>query len=100
MLAQDDTPGISPLLHAIEQLPGFDWTAPLLQPTSPLRSATDIDGIFTLCGKYEAPSAVSVCSVDQHPYWMYERNDNLQLSALYSSSSMFSRRQNCWIYIS
>jgi N-acylneuraminate cytidylyltransferase len=40
-LAGDDTPGIEPVLHALEQLPTFDEVL-LLQPTSPLRTAEDI----------------------------------------------------------
>ena len=41
-LAQDDTPGIDPVLHAINQCPGYDYVV-LLQPTSPLSKAEDID---------------------------------------------------------
>ena len=58
-LAKDETPGIEPALHAIEKVPGFDWLI-LLQPTSPLRTASDIDGIFNFCQKNLASSAVSV----------------------------------------
>ncbi|MEH2097772.1 acylneuraminate cytidylyltransferase family protein, partial [Nostoc sp.] len=42
-LAQDDTPGIAPVLHALNQLPIYDYVV-LLQPTSPLRQVIDIDG--------------------------------------------------------
>lgn len=42
-LAQDNTPGIEPVLHAIEKCPGYDYVL-LLQPTSPLRTVEDIDG--------------------------------------------------------
>jgi CMP-N,N'-diacetyllegionaminic acid synthase len=47
-LAADDTPGIDPVLHALRELPGFDYVA-LLQPTSPLRTAEDIDGCIERC---------------------------------------------------
>jgi N-acylneuraminate cytidylyltransferase len=56
-LAADDTPGIAPVLHAIELLPEFDWVL-LLQPTSPLRSVIDIEGIVNLCLERAAPAAV------------------------------------------
>lgn len=72
-LAADDTPGIEPVLHAIAQLPGFDWLL-LLQPTSPLRTAADIEGIVDFCHSQQAPAAVSICEVAKHPYWMYQRN--------------------------
>jgi N-acylneuraminate cytidylyltransferase len=70
-LAADDTPGISPVLHVISQLPNYDWVL-LLQPTSPLRSPEDIDGIWQFCQEQGAPSAVSVCEVGEHPYLMYK----------------------------
>jgi CMP-N,N'-diacetyllegionaminic acid synthase len=55
-LAADDTPGIAPVMHAIDNLPEFDWVL-LLQPTSPLRTAEDIDGIVRFCIENDAPSA-------------------------------------------
>src|ERR1700733_1950126 len=41
-LARDDTPGVAPVLHALEVLPGFDAVL-LMQPTSPLRTTEDIN---------------------------------------------------------
>ena len=69
-LAKDDTPGIEPVLHAISMLPGYDYIV-LLQPTSPLRLADDIDGCIESCLSLHAPSCVSVTEVNQHPYLMY-----------------------------
>src|SRR4051794_29098155 len=37
-LSRDETPSLDPVLHALDQLPDFDWLV-LLQPTSPLRTA-------------------------------------------------------------
>ena len=65
-LAADETPGMAPVLHAISQLPDYEWVL-LLQPTSPLRSAEDIDGIWQFCQEQGAPSAVSVCEVVKLP---------------------------------
>ena len=42
-LATDETPGIDPILHAIDMMPGYDAVV-LLQTTSPFRSVNDIDG--------------------------------------------------------
>ena len=92
-LAADDTPGIAPVLHAIEQLPDFDWVL-LLQPTSPLRTAADIDGIMRYCLDHDAPAAVSVCEVDKHPYWMYHRDDASRLQALIPARPEITRRQD------
>ena len=69
-LARDDTPGVEPVLHAIDQLPGYDYIV-LLQPTSPLRIVEDIDGAVEFCLKQQSNSCVSVTEPDHSPYWMY-----------------------------
>jgi len=69
-LAQDDTSGISPVIHALEMLPGYDQVL-LLQPTSPLRTVKDINGIITFCREIQAPAAVSVTQINENPLWMY-----------------------------
>ncbi|MDC1309951.1 acylneuraminate cytidylyltransferase family protein [Opitutales bacterium] len=75
-LAEDSTPGISPVLHAIEQLPNFDSVL-LLQPTSPLRTSTDIDGILNFGIQEDAESVVSVCESPVHPYWIYKSKNKI-----------------------
>jgi CMP-N,N'-diacetyllegionaminic acid synthase len=46
-LAQDDTPGIESVIHAINTLEEkYDFVV-LLQPTSPLRTVEDIDGLYS-----------------------------------------------------
>lgn len=92
-LAADDTPGIAPVLHAIEQLPEYDWVL-LLQPTSPLRSAEDIDGIWRFCQERGAPSAVSVCEVGKHPYWMYKCDIAQRLEPFIRGRPDVTRRQD------
>jgi len=69
-LARDDTPGIAPVIHALEQIGGYDLVV-LLQPTSPLRTPTDIDGCLEKLTASGAPACVSVTLADQSPYWMY-----------------------------
>lgn len=92
-LAQDETPGIAPVLHAIDQLPGFDWIM-LLQPTSPLRSVEDIEGIIQFCRNEGAPSAVSITEVSKHPFWMYRINDHKLLQPLIINRPEIARRQD------
>ncbi len=41
----------------------------LLQPTSPLRSAADIQGALRLFRDKKARAVVSVCPVEHHPHW-------------------------------
>lgn len=69
-LARDDTPGIDPVLHALGQLPAFDIVV-LLQPTSPLRLATDIDCCIERMLVATAPASISVRRAIDHPYWTY-----------------------------
>ena len=90
-LALDTTPGIEPLLHAVQNLPGFDYVV-LLQPTSPLRKASDIDGCIELCMRSQATTCVSLVEAEESPYWMYRMNKNNQLSAVIAND--FKRRQD------
>ena len=43
----------------------------LLQPTSPLRTASDIDGAVSLCRRRRAPSCVSASPVTKPSSWIY-----------------------------
>lgn len=91
-LARDDTPGIAPVLHAIEALPGYDYVV-LLQPTSPLRSISDIDGCLELCVRAGFPACVSVTEPDKSPYWMYTLDPSGQMRPLMEGVERFDRRQ-------
>ncbi|MFD2881197.1 hypothetical protein ACFTAO_43470 [Paenibacillus rhizoplanae] len=75
-LSEDITPGIAPVLHAITQLPDFDYVV-LLQPTSPLRLIDDIDGCIEHMVNIGAPACVSVTKPDKSPYWMYTLKEKL-----------------------
>ena len=92
-LAADDTPGIAPVMHAIDNLPEFDWVL-LLQPTSPLRTAEDIDGIVRFCIENDAPSAVSIYEVDKHPHLMYQQDRTKRLRSLLPDKPDITRRQD------
>jgi N-acylneuraminate cytidylyltransferase/CMP-N,N'-diacetyllegionaminic acid synthase len=73
-LAQDDTPGMAPILHAVKWLEKNEGYVPdlimCLQPTSPLRSSEDIDAAIELAERTNADAVVSVMPVDHHPDWM------------------------------
>jgi CMP-N,N'-diacetyllegionaminic acid synthase len=72
-LALDDTPGLDPVLHVLETLDRLEAYRPdfvmLLQPTSPLRTAADIESAIGFA-RAGADSVVSVSPVAQHPAWM------------------------------
>lgn len=90
-LALDETPGVDPVLHAIEKLPGYDYVI-LLQPTSPFRKSSDIDECIELCFKTSSPSCVSVTETRETPYWMYKMDDSKHLKPLLEEN--FKRRQD------
>lgn len=92
-LARDDTPGIAPVLHAIETLAeDYDYIV-LLQPTSPLRMAKDIDACIEFCLNSGAPACVSVTEPVHNPYWMFKVNKKGRMTPVIKSNRAFSRRQ-------
>jgi N-acylneuraminate cytidylyltransferase len=93
-LAKDDTPGIEPVLHAINTLKEkYDYVV-LLQPTSPLRQVDDIDGCIEACVSSNAPSCVSVTEVNQHPHWMYTIEEADYLSPIIKQKKGINCRQD------
>jgi N-acylneuraminate cytidylyltransferase len=92
-LAQDDTPGIDPVLHALETLPIYDYVI-LLQPTSPLRNRDDIDSSLERCLSANANACVSVTEVAENPYWMYTIAEDGAMHQLMQTDNVFSRRQD------
>ncbi len=96
-LARDDTPGIAPVLHALEALPGFDYLV-LLQPTSPFRSTADIDAAITRCIDTGAPSVVSVTPASQHPSWMYHMDGDGRLVHFLNEEPIARRQELPRIY--
>jgi CMP-N,N'-diacetyllegionaminic acid synthase len=68
-LAEDDTPTLPVILHALDQLEKSFDAVMVLQPTSPLRTSTDIDTAISLLeSDHSADSVISVVKVsDHHP---------------------------------
>ncbi|MEN6348192.1 MAG: acylneuraminate cytidylyltransferase family protein [Syntrophomonas sp.] len=93
-LAQDDTPGIDPVIHAINTLDEIYDYAVLLQPTSPLRIVDDIDNCIRQCLRLGAPACVSVTEAQQNPYWMYKLDKDMRMSPVINQSSEINRRQD------
>ena len=92
-LAQDETPSIEVVIDALEQCPGYDFVV-LLQPTSPFRTAEDIDMALEFCIKHSAPACVSVSRAEKSPEWMYRIDDNAHLSSVLVAEDLPSRRQD------
>jgi N-acylneuraminate cytidylyltransferase len=92
-LAQDDTPGIDPILHAIKMLPGFDYVV-LLQPTSPLRKINDIDGCIKFSINKKLNICVSVSEARKSPYWMFSLDKRGRMAPIIKTNKSIFRRQD------
>ncbi|MDP1393416.1 cytidylyltransferase domain-containing protein [Lysinibacillus capsici] len=97
-LAEDDTPGVAPILHALEQCPDYDYVV-VLQPTSPLRTAEDIDGTIEKMFKNDGDFCVSVAEASQSPYWMYTLNKDDVMQPLIDSPLVVRRQELPKAYI-
>ncbi|QCX32365.1 acylneuraminate cytidylyltransferase family protein [Caloramator sp. E03] len=96
-LAQDDTPGIEPIIHAINYLLNdenynFDYVM-CLQCTSPLRNSKQIDEAILEMYNKDADSAVSVCESEVNPYWMKVIKNGKMVDYL-NDNKFYARRQD------
>ena len=91
-LAQDESKGIEPVLHAIENLLNIDNIL-LLQPTSPLRRPFDIDEIFKLRSKSNSDSAVSVTLAKKNVDLLFGIDSNRRLNKYYKNSDFLPRQE-------
>lgn len=92
-LATDSATSVAVAMHALDCLPDHDIVV-LLQPTSPLRSAADIDTVCERLLEAGVPSCVSVSQVDQSPYWMYRLGADGALQPLLETLEGATRRQD------
>jgi CMP-N-acetylneuraminic acid synthetase len=67
--------------HALENLSSFDFIF-LLQPTSPLRDATEIIRAWHFYLETSAQSCVSVKFADPTPHWIFSINEQEQIQPL------------------
>jgi CMP-N,N'-diacetyllegionaminic acid synthase len=91
-LAQDDTPGIAPVLHALEYFSDYEYVV-VLQPTSPLRLVEDIDKAIELCEKSESDFCVSVTESKVIPDWLFLVNETGKLSPVFNDREIPYQRQ-------
>lgn len=78
-LAQDDTPSLAVIQHALQRLAEeyVPDVVVLLQPTAPLRQGRHIDEAIRLLVEQEAEAVVSVTRIPAHyhPYWAFTLDD-------------------------
>jgi len=93
-LATDEAAIEDALIHALgEVAEDYDYMV-LLQPTSPLRRAEDIDGAIEACHASGAPACISVCEAAKSPYWMFRLDDDRRMRRLLEWDGPRHRRQN------
>lgn len=92
-LAGDAIPIQDVLIHALDNLAEtFDYLV-LLQATSPLRGAADIDGAIETCLRTGAPACVSVTTPGKPPYWMYHVDAEGRMERVVEPPAEANRRQ-------
>ncbi|MFN3930115.1 MAG: cytidylyltransferase domain-containing protein [Brevundimonas sp.] len=70
---------IDVVLDALDRVPGYDVVV-LLQPTSPLRTAADIDGTLDRMAAAGAPGCVSVREAQSHPWLVFGQDGEGRLN--------------------
>ena len=97
-LASDEAPGIDPVLHALEALPGYDVVV-LLQPTSPLRRPADIDACLEKCSAPGASACVSVTPSREKPEWLVRIDERGRMVPLISGNPAQARERAGQLYL-
>jgi len=73
-LATDKASSMSVILHALEEIKGYDYVL-LLQPTSPLRNSQDIDKCIQLCSAKDINACISLTLAKENPYLMFHQTE-------------------------
>jgi CMP-N-acetylneuraminic acid synthetase len=97
-LAQDDTPMVPVVQHAIDALAAGGWTTEvivLLQPTSPLRRPSHVRDAVTMLQETKADSVVSVIELPRHlsPDYVMRIEDGV-LRPFLDDGARVTRRQD------
>ncbi|MFA5039027.1 MAG: acylneuraminate cytidylyltransferase family protein [Candidatus Omnitrophota bacterium] len=92
--ARDHSSGMEPVLHALSVLKDpFDYVV-LLQPTSPLRLARDIDQCIIKCVSSRSPACVSVVLREKGLEWMFSLDGRKRLKAVTRQPDRVLSRQD------
>jgi len=95
-LAKDETPTIDVIFHVLQVVKAQNFEPKivvLLQPTSPLRNAQDIDNAIELFLENDCESVVSVCEIEHSPYWSF-KIENGYLTPIFGEEYLRKRRQD------
>jgi CMP-N,N'-diacetyllegionaminic acid synthase len=93
-LAGDDSNIEAALFHALDNL-SESWDAVvLLQPTSPLRTSSDIDACLDMLERSGAQSVISCSPAAKPAHWAFTRNADGTMSPLFPEAFAAKRRQS------
>lgn len=93
-LATDDAPMHAVVEHALSVAGGGAEVCVLLQATSPLRRADDIDEALRVLERSGSPSVVGITEATKPPYWMLAIGPDARLRPLFPELSTATRRQD------
>ena len=96
-LANDKASTFDTVKHVIDNIESYDYIV-LLQPTSPLRRAVDIDNAIELLIKKEADAVVSVSPMEHSPLWANRLEDSLSLEKFIDEDILNKRSQDLDTY--
>ena len=93
-LAGDDSSIYDTLFHALDSIDEvYDYIV-LLQATSPLRVADDIDESLHMCIQTEAPACISIYEPQKSPYLSYSIDEAGRLRPIIPIDNITVRRQD------
>jgi CMP-N-acetylneuraminic acid synthetase len=92
-LARDDSSTIDVLIDIILQL-DLQCNLVLLQPTSPLRTSSDIWQSVESHRSVNSGSLVSVCKSKSHPLWSFTLESDRKIKSFSPTSGLPTRRQD------
>lgn len=95
--AKDFSPTQQAVDHVIDYLARNEKYKPdvvlLLQPTSPLRTAKDIDQALDIFFKNTCESVISICELEHSPHWSFKIKEKY-LKPVFDSKYLNQRRQD------
>ena len=90
-LSKDDTDGIDPVLHTLNEIPEIDDLL-LLQPTSPLRREEDIEAIIKMRDHFKTESAVSITKAQKNLSLFFNLDSQKKLKPITKSLNIKPRQ--------
>jgi len=96
-LATDTAKSFDAIKHTIENMPQYDYIV-LLQPTSPLRDANNIDQAINLLEQKNADAIISVSAMEHSPLWANTLDDSLSMKGFLKDEILNKRSQDLETY--